>query len=66
MAILQYVPIWNTNQLTQQVPLRPSLQHPDRRLADKVRIPATPSVQYNRKEWWDNLVSSYSATRDQS
>jgi hypothetical protein len=40
--------------------------HPDRRLVDKVRIPATPSVQYNRKEWWDNLVSSYSATRDQS
>ncbi|KAF8444834.1 hypothetical protein L210DRAFT_3444273 [Boletus edulis BED1] len=40
--------------------------HPDRRLMDKVRIPATPSVQYNRKEWWDSLVSSYSPTRDQS
>ena len=23
-------------------------------------------MQYNRKEWWDNLVMSYSATRDQS
>ncbi|KAG1751431.1 uncharacterized protein EDB91DRAFT_1105483 [Suillus paluster] len=33
---------------------------------DKYRIPSTPSVQYNRKEWWDNLVMSYSATRDQS
>ncbi|KAF8557671.1 hypothetical protein OG21DRAFT_1505168 [Imleria badia] len=40
--------------------------HPDRRLVDKVRVPATPSVQYSRKEWWDNLVSSYSSTRDQS
>lgn len=33
---------------------------------DKYRIPSTPSIQYNRKEWWDNLVMSYSATRDQS
>ncbi|KAG0700822.1 hypothetical protein DFH29DRAFT_602797 [Suillus ampliporus] len=33
---------------------------------EKYRIPSTPSVQYNRKEWWDNLVMSYSATRDQS
>lgn len=41
-------------------------QHPDRHLVDKVRIPATPSVQYNRKEWWDNLVNSYSTNRDQS
>lgn len=41
-------------------------QHPDRHLLDKVRMPSTPSVQYNRKEWWDNLVNSYSASRDQS
>ncbi|KAG8214094.1 hypothetical protein J3R82DRAFT_10852 [Butyriboletus roseoflavus] len=40
-------------------------QH-DRHLVDKVRIPSVPSVQYNRKEWWDNLVNSYSANRDQS
>ncbi|OJA20523.1 hypothetical protein AZE42_01595 [Rhizopogon vesiculosus] len=33
---------------------------------EKYRIPSTPSIQYNRKEWWDNLVMSYSATRDQS
>ncbi|KAG1812086.1 uncharacterized protein BJ212DRAFT_1371289 [Suillus subaureus] len=33
---------------------------------EKYRIPSTPSVQYSRKEWWDNLVMSYSTTRDQS
>lgn len=40
--------------------------HSDRHLVDKVRIPSSPSVQYSRKEWWDNLVNSYSANRDQS
>ncbi|KAF9227168.1 hypothetical protein BS17DRAFT_727147 [Gyrodon lividus] len=40
--------------------------HSDRYIVDKARIPSTPSVQYNRKEWWDNLVNSYSANRDQS
>ncbi|KAG1790494.1 uncharacterized protein HD556DRAFT_1310512 [Suillus plorans] len=33
---------------------------------EKYRITSTPSVQYSRKEWWDNLVMSYSTTRDQS
>ncbi|KAG9316797.1 hypothetical protein JVU11DRAFT_2861 [Chiua virens] len=41
--------------------------HPDRQLVDKLRIPTTPSVQYDRKEWWDTLVNSYSTSgRDQS
>lgn len=54
-------------QSTPTTPLRPRpQQHPDRHIVDKLRIPSTPSVQYNRKEWWDNLVSSYSTTRDQS
>lgn len=53
-------------QSTRSTSLRPCSQHSDRRLLDKVRIPATPSLQYNRKEWWDNLVNSYSTTRDQS
>ncbi|KIK99397.1 hypothetical protein PAXRUDRAFT_822813 [Paxillus rubicundulus Ve08.2h10] len=40
--------------------------HSDRYLVDKVRMTSTSSVQYNRKEWWDNLVNSYSANPDQS
>ncbi|KAF9241857.1 hypothetical protein BU15DRAFT_87078 [Melanogaster broomeanus] len=40
--------------------------HSDRRLVEKVRNTSTSSVQYNGKEWWDNLVDSYSANRDQS
>ncbi|KAH7911013.1 hypothetical protein BJ138DRAFT_1151604 [Hygrophoropsis aurantiaca] len=34
--------------------------------SDKIRLPSSPSVQFNRKIWWDELVNSYSATRDQS
>ncbi|KAH7888914.1 hypothetical protein F5I97DRAFT_1802765 [Phlebopus sp. FC_14] len=40
--------------------------HSDRHQVDKFRVPPSPPVPYDRKEWWDNLLNSYSATRDQS
>ncbi|KAI0058726.1 hypothetical protein BV25DRAFT_1810152 [Artomyces pyxidatus] len=29
-------------------------------------IPAVPSTEYTRKVWWDNLLNTYSATREQA
>ena len=43
-------------------PLDVTVRHGD----VKSPVVASPSMEYPRKNWWDNLLDTYSSTRDDS